>query len=40
LTIAWDKNGSRYGREAGLAVYADDKLIARSTQLAPLATTL
>jgi hypothetical protein len=40
LAVMWDKTGARYGAEAGLAVYADDKLIGRSTQLAPLSTTL
>ncbi len=34
LTIAWDKDGSRYQRGAGLRVLADGKEIAKSDQLA------
>lgn len=33
LTILWDKNGSRYGRGAGLHVLADGKELARSAKL-------
>ncbi len=33
LTILWDRDGSRYGRGAGLRIYADDQLIAQSPTL-------
>ena len=33
LTILWDKDGTHYGRGAGLKVLADDKEIARSQKL-------
>ena len=33
LTVIWDKNGSHYGRGAGLRVLADGKLIAQSETL-------
>ncbi len=33
LTIAWDRDGQRYGRKAGLQVYCDDTLIAYSPEL-------
>lgn len=33
LTVIWDKDGSRYGRGAGLRVLADGKEIARSATL-------
>jgi len=36
LTILWDKDGSRYGRGAGLRVLAGGKQIAHSEQLAKL----
>ena len=34
LTVIWDKDGSRYGRGAGLRVFADGKQIASSENLA------
>jgi hypothetical protein len=34
LTILWDKDGSRYGRGAGLSVLADGKQIAHGDKLA------
>jgi hypothetical protein len=40
LTILWDKDGSRYGRGAGLSVLADGKQIARGDKLARLAGKL
>lgn len=33
LTLIWDKDGSRYGRGAGLHILADGKKIAHSTKL-------
>jgi len=33
ITIAWDKNGTRYGKGTGLRVYADGKEIAHSVRL-------
>ena len=33
LTILWDKDGSKYGKGAGLKVYADGRLIASSDNL-------
>ena len=33
LTVIWDKDGSRYGRGAGLQVLVDGKVIARSPRL-------
>ncbi len=33
ITIAWDKNGTRYGKGMGLRVYADGKEIAHSVRL-------
>jgi Trehalase len=36
LTILWDKDGSRYGRGAGLIVLADGKQIARAKNLMKL----
>jgi hypothetical protein len=33
LTILWDVSGKRYGRGAGLQVFADGKLIAQSSRL-------
>jgi hypothetical protein len=33
LTIVWDKDGSRYGRGAGLRLLADGEEIARSRRL-------
>jgi hypothetical protein len=33
LTIVWDRAGSRFGRGKGLAVYADGREIARSSEL-------
>jgi len=36
LTVIWDKNGSRYGRGAGLRVLANGKKIGESKTLAPL----
>ena len=40
LTILWDKTGKRYGKGAGLRVYADGKEIARSDKLARVAGRL
>ncbi|HEV2696216.1 MAG TPA: glycosyl hydrolase family 65 protein [Verrucomicrobiae bacterium] len=40
LAIYWDKDGSRYGRGAGLTVLADGKEIAHSEKLAKLAGKL
>ncbi|MBI3875654.1 MAG: glycoside hydrolase [Verrucomicrobia bacterium] len=34
LTILWDRAGARYGKGAGLRVFADGKLIAETNQLA------
>jgi hypothetical protein len=36
LTIVWDRTGNRYGRGAGLAIWADGKEIARSPSLGRL----
>lgn len=36
LTIIWDRAGERYKRGAGLSIWADGKLLARSKQLEPL----
>jgi hypothetical protein len=36
LTILWDKNGRRYGRGSGLALFEDGKLIVRGDHLTPL----
>jgi len=33
LTIIWDRDGSRYKRGAGLAVFADGKPVARGNNL-------
>ena len=33
LTVIWDKDGTRYGRGAGLRVLANGKLIAQSEKL-------
>jgi hypothetical protein len=40
LTIVWDRTGNRYGRGAGLAIWADGKEIARSPKLGRLTGTL
>jgi hypothetical protein len=40
LTIFWDRNGSRYGRGAGLHVLADGKEIASSPTMAKLKVAL
>jgi hypothetical protein len=40
LTIVWDRDGSRYGRGAGLRVLADGKEIAKSEKLQRLAGKL
>jgi hypothetical protein len=34
LTVAWDRTGAKYGKGAGLAVYADGTLVAQSPTLA------
>jgi hypothetical protein len=34
LTIAWDRTGAKYGKGAGLAIYADRTLVAQSPRLA------
>lgn len=36
LTILWDRDGKRFGRGAGLSIYADGRLIARSKALGRL----
>jgi hypothetical protein len=36
VTITWDRDGSRYGRERGLAIHVDGTLAARSDTLGPL----
>ncbi len=36
LTIVWDRTGERYGRGAGLAIWADGEEIARSPELGRL----
>ena len=33
LTVIWDKDGTRYGRGAGLQVLADGKQIAQSSKV-------
>ena len=40
LTILWDKDGTRYGRGAGLVIFADGKEIARSRQFKSLSGRL
>jgi hypothetical protein len=40
LTIAWDRDGQRYGRGAGFAVWVDGKEAARSPNLVRLAVEL
>jgi hypothetical protein len=36
LTLLWDKDGSRYGRGAGLRILADETEIAHATNLGPI----
>jgi hypothetical protein len=40
LTIIWDRDGKRFGRGEGLAIFVDGKEIARSAQLGPLSARL
>ena len=40
LTILWDRNGSRYGRGAGLRILAGGREIAGSETLQPLSGRL
>jgi hypothetical protein len=40
LTILWDRDGSRYGRSAGLRVLANGKEIAKTDKLQPLSGKL
>jgi len=40
LAIFWDRDGSRYGRGAGLTVWSDGKVIARSDRLERVTATL
>ena len=40
LTIAWDRDGSRYGRGAGLTVFVDGEMIARTPALGRLEVAL
>lgn len=40
LTVIWDRDGSRYGRGAGFAIWADGREIARSTTLSRLTAKL
>lgn len=40
LTIIWDREGTRYGRGAGLSVWADGRLVVRGEGLAPLSGKL
>lgn len=40
LTILWDKTGARYGRGAGLQVFADGRLLASAPKLSRLAAKL
>ncbi len=36
LTVAWDRDGSRYGRGPGFALYLDGREMARNPELGPL----
>jgi hypothetical protein len=36
VSIVWDRDGQRYGKEKGLAIYADGNLVARRDDLGPL----
>ena len=40
LTICWDRDGNRYGRGAGLRVFADGKLLVSSEKLEPVSAQL
>ena len=40
LTIAWDRDGTRYGKDAGLSILADGKRIAHARKLGQLTATL
>lgn len=40
LTILWDKTGARYGKGAGLRVFADGKLLAETNRLTRVTATL
>ena len=40
VSIIWDRDGSRYGKGAGLQILVDGRSIAQSDQLAPLTASL
>jgi hypothetical protein len=40
LTLVWDRDGSRYGRGAGLSILINGKVAAQSANLAPLTAKL
>jgi hypothetical protein len=40
LTLVWDRDGSRYGRGAGLTILINGKVAAQSANLAPLTAKL
>lgn len=40
LSILWDRDGTRYHRDAGLTILADGRVIGRSPKLAPLLARL
>ena len=40
VTIVWDRTGQRYGRGAGLSLWADGRQLARSPDLQPLSGEL
>ncbi|WP_431200799.1 glycosyl hydrolase family 65 protein [Mucilaginibacter sp. P25] len=33
ISVVWDKNGTKYHKGKGFIIYADGKMISRSTQL-------
>jgi hypothetical protein len=40
LTVLWDRDGSRYGRGAGLRVFADGRLLAERAECGLLRSEL
>jgi hypothetical protein len=40
LTVVWDRDGTRYGQNAGLSVFIDGKMVAHSSQLVRLTVEL
>ena len=40
ITVVWDRTGARFGKQAGLSAYVDDKLVAQSERLGRLSAQL